>query len=179
MLPVCTQCRAHRRTWCVARVARDSQHRDIKPENLLLSDPMPDAVLKLCDMGLARSFDHRQLIHTVCGTHRYLAPELVRCDRGEQDGYTCAVDMWGVGLILFIVLFGHNPFHRREREQTLAAIANCDWHFPPQSTVSAAARALIRSMLLPYAPKRITASDAMRHKWFTTPDEPPSVMAIW
>lgn len=49
-------------------------------------------------------------METVCGTHHYLAPELVRCDRGEISSYDCSVDVWGIGLIAFIMLFGFNPF---------------------------------------------------------------------
>ena len=29
-------------------------------------------------------------MRTVCGTRKYLAPELVRCDRGEARGYDLA-----------------------------------------------------------------------------------------
>lgn len=49
-------------------------------------------------------------METVCGTHHYLAPELVRCDRGEISSYDRSVDVWGIGLIAFIMLFGFNPF---------------------------------------------------------------------
>ena len=44
--------------------------------------------------------------------HRYLAPELVQCDRGQLQGYDKAIDMWGVGLLAFIMLYGFNPFAR-------------------------------------------------------------------
>ena len=51
------------------------------------------------------------MMETVCGTHHYLAPELVRCDRGEISSYDRSVDVWGIGLIAFIMLFGFmNPF---------------------------------------------------------------------
>ena len=36
-------------------------------------------------------------MRTICGTHKYLAPELVQCDRGQLQGYDKAIDMWGVG----------------------------------------------------------------------------------
>ena len=71
--------------------------------------------VKLCDMGLARMCEKSRLLLTICGTHKYLAPELVQCDRGQLQGYDKAIDMWGAGLLAFIMLFGFNPFARESR----------------------------------------------------------------
>ena len=43
--------------------------------------------------GLSRFFDERKLMRTICGTHKYLAPELVQTDRGQLQGYDKAIDM--------------------------------------------------------------------------------------
>ena len=142
-------------------------HRDIKPENVLLSDRSEAAAVKLCDMGLARHFQTRQLLRTICGTHKYLAPELVRCDRGEQAGYTKAVDVWGIGILLYIMLFGYNPFERDSHSKTHAAIIDCKWTFPSKSQVSEAAKDLITKMLDPTAERRITTERALQHAWIT------------
>ena len=142
-------------------------HRDIKPENVLLSDRSEAAAVKLCDMGLARHFQKRQLLRTICGTHKYLAPELVRCDRGEQAGYTKAVDVWGIGILLYIMLFGYNPFERDSHSKTHAAIIDCKWTFPSKSQVSEAAKDLITKMLDPTAERRITTERALQHAWIT------------
>eukprot|EP00965_Chrysotila_dentata_P063609 2107627-Pleurochrysis_carterae.AAC.1 len=68
--------------------------------------------------GLSRFFDERALMSTVCGTHKYLAPELVQTDRGVLKGYDKAIDMWGVGMLTFIMLFGFNPFAREHQHET-------------------------------------------------------------
>ena len=60
-----------------------------------------DATIKIIDLGLARPFEEQKLMRTVCGTHKYLAPELVRCDRGQLQGYDSQIDMWGVGLLTY------------------------------------------------------------------------------
>lgn len=45
------------------------------------------------------------------GTPQYMAPEVV-----ERKPYGCAVDMWGAGVLLFILLGGYPPFSgTRER----------------------------------------------------------------
>ena len=36
----------------------------------------------------------------------------MQCDRGQLQGYDKAIDMWGVGLLAFIMLYGFNPFAR-------------------------------------------------------------------
>merc|ERR1719310_559797 len=97
-------------------------HRDIKPENVLLSDNTEHADIKIVDLGLSRFFEDRKLMRTICGTHKYLAPELVQCDRGQLQGYDKAIDMWGIGLLTFIMLYGFNPFARDMQKETHNAI---------------------------------------------------------
>ena len=72
---------------------RNCVHRDPKPENVLLSDRSEAAVIKIVDLGLSRFVDERMLMRTICGTHKYLAPELVQTDRGQLQGYDKAIDM--------------------------------------------------------------------------------------
>ena len=97
-------------------------HRDIKPENVLLSDNTTGAQIKIVDLGLSRFHDERKLMRTICGTHKYLAPELIKCDRGQAQGYDKTIDMWGVGLLAYIMLFGFNPFARSAQTETHNAI---------------------------------------------------------
>ena len=55
-------------------------HRDLKPENILLSDKTDEAHILIADFGLGRFVNNLgQKMETVCGTHHYLAPELVKC----------------------------------------------------------------------------------------------------
>merc|ERR1719231_2160264 len=76
--------------------SKGAAHRDLKPENVLLSDATDLSTIKIVDLGLSRFFDASKPMRTICGTHKYLAPELVQCDRGMVKGYDKAVDMWGV-----------------------------------------------------------------------------------
>lgn len=157
--------------------AKQCAHRDLKPENVLLSDSSDHAQIKIVDLGLSRFFDERKLMSTICGTHKYLAPELVQCDRGLIRGYDKAVDMWGVGLLAFIMLFGFNPFARESQRQTHNAIFNCEWAFPDGFTVSEEGKAFIRQLLRKAPTERPTATEALKSKWLS-PDAPSSPGAL-
>ncbi|NUU17942.1 Stk1 family PASTA domain-containing Ser/Thr kinase [Cellulomonas humilata] len=79
-------------------------HRDIKPENVLLAS---DGRVKLADFGLARAVTEvtSTTTGTVLGTVAYLAPELVT--RGLSDART---DVYAIGILLFEMLTGRQPF---------------------------------------------------------------------
>ena len=153
--------------------SKNCAHRDLKPENVLLSDDTPDAEIKIVDLGLSRFFDSASPMRTICGTHKYLAPELIECDRGTRNGYDKAVDMWGVGLLAYIMLFGFNPFARDNQRATHNCILRCEWTFPADYNVSSRGKDFISRLLLPKAAERLTAEQAYAHSWFST-DAPPS-----
>mmetsp|Transcript_16239 Transcript_16239/g.48364 ORF Transcript_16239/g.48364 Transcript_16239/m.48364 type:complete len:84 (+) Transcript_16239:1750-2001(+) len=48
-------------------------------------------------------------MQTVCGTPQYVAPEVIMGLKQTQYGH--GVDMWGAGVVLFILLAGYPPFY--------------------------------------------------------------------
>ena len=84
-------------------------HRDLKPENILIESPNSDKI-KIADFGLARTCGGGEVMKTACGTPGYVAPEILK-----NKGYDSpAVDMWSVGVILYILLCGFPPFYEEE-----------------------------------------------------------------
>lgn len=82
-------------------------HRDLKPENVLLSDETADAAPVVADFGLARFLSNpMQRMLTICGSRQFLAPEIIKCERGEETSYDNGVDVWGVGILTFFILCG-------------------------------------------------------------------------
>ncbi|KAF9287910.1 Calcium/calmodulin-dependent protein kinase type 1D [Mortierella alpina] len=95
-------------------------HRDLKPENLLLASAKKYARLVLTDFGMARQFDKKYCMNTMCGTYAYMAPEVLEVQFIESPGYSCAADCWSLGITLYMILTGAHPFtshHASEDEE--------------------------------------------------------------
>ncbi|KZL63700.1 camk protein kinase [Colletotrichum incanum] len=93
-------------------------HRDIKPGNILVQyRSKSDICVKLGDFGLSR--DSPELM-TICGTRKYLAPEICSellryIDHKERLIYTTAVDIWSLGVVACELLCGLPQYHDRYR----------------------------------------------------------------
>lgn len=61
--------------------------------------------VKIADFGLARFIQEKEFMTTLCGTPQYVAPEIVRYGNKTDNslGYSKAVDMWSLGVMLYIM----------------------------------------------------------------------------
>lgn len=101
--------------------------RDVKPENILISY---DGIIKLCDFGISKRI-FKNWTYTVCGTTRYLAPEIIyewmineeydidnnlkfiktnQKIKRYNKGYSYTVDYWSIGILLYEIIVGIDPF---------------------------------------------------------------------
>ncbi|KAM8841645.1 serine/threonine-protein kinase DCLK3 [Spinachia spinachia] len=138
-------------------------HRDLKPENLLIEHVAPGICrLKLADFGLAMVVT--EPVFTICGTPTYVAPEILR-----ETGYGVEVDVWALGIILYILLCGFPPFRSQDRDQDelFRLIKQGELHFLPPywDAVSEDATGLVRALLQPDPTVRLTAQQTMTHPW--------------
>lgn len=84
-------------------------HRDLKLENMVMLNERDDSPVKIADFGLSKFFSGETVLSTMCGSPQYVAPEVLGVGDGLKE-YSPAVDMWSIGVILFILLSGYSPF---------------------------------------------------------------------
>jgi len=81
-------------------------HRDVKPDNFLAAPRAAGLTLKLCDFGLAAVSDAQELrLQGVFGTSPFIAPEML-----AGTPYSGKVDVWGLGVVAYVLLFGAWPY---------------------------------------------------------------------
>ncbi|MFZ5501355.1 MAG: serine/threonine-protein kinase, partial [Candidatus Micrarchaeota archaeon] len=99
-------------------------HGDIKPENILISSERSPAVF-LLDFGLARSLnstdDMRGDTDIVLGTLDYMAPEAL-----ERGIITPLSDMYSLGVLMYEMLAGWNPFYGKDEWETIDRVLALD-----------------------------------------------------
>lgn len=99
------------------------------------------------------------------GTHEYLAPEIIR-----GDGHGSAVDWWTFGIFLYELLHGKTPFKGDGNRETLFNVVGQPLKFPEGSTISFAAKDLIRGLLAKDPQKRLGfkrgATEIKQHPFF-------------
>lgn len=142
-------------------------HRDLKPENLLLAFKNSDDNVKLADFGFACKVNGDTLT-ALCGTPGYVAPEVL-----SHKPYGVAVDMWSIGVIIYIILGGYPPFSDANQKKLFEKIKKCDYEFHEDywGHVSKDAKDLIKNLLIVDKTKRLTARQALQHSWLSESDE--------
>ncbi|XP_068894210.1 serine/threonine-protein kinase D3 isoform X5 [Tenebrio molitor] len=135
-------------------------HCDLKPENVLLSSDAEFPQVKLCDFGFARIIGEKSFRRSVVGTPAYLAPEVLR-----NKGYNRSLDMWSVGVIVYVSLSGTFPFN--EDEDINEQIQNAAFMYPPNpwKEISSDAIDLINNLLQVKQRKRYTVDKSLQHIW--------------
>ncbi len=109
----------------IAAHAAGIVHRDIKPENIFVTRDDKGVIRpKVIDFGVAKlqegESDETNLTRTgtALGTPAYMSPEQARGQR-DLDGQT---DVWALGVVLYQMLSGVNPFSRTSANAVIAAI---------------------------------------------------------
>ncbi|KAJ8658355.1 hypothetical protein O0I10_006040 [Lichtheimia ornata] len=139
-------------------------HRDMKPENLLFKTPDEDAELVICDFGIAKQSDDTSMLHTVCGSPLYVAPEVLK-----RENYGAPVDLWAVGVITYMLLCGYQPFQAEDQVELMDEITNAKYEFHERywRNISQDAKDFIRKLLTLEPSARLTAEEALKDKWMT------------
>jgi len=154
-------------------------HRDIKLENWVFASPAQER-LKLIDFGLATRIvgegKTRKLMQ-MCGTCYYVAPEIIGLKNGaicKGDGYAQEVDIWALGVLIYMLVSGMPPFNGKTHADVIWSVANfkyCDdpladaFVGPRWENVSPQCKDLIRRCMEREPEKRLTAAGVQMHPW--------------
>jgi len=140
-------------------------HRDLKPENILLV-AKNSYEIKLCDFGCAGRLRQGEFLQTFCGTINYMSPEMVK-----RRQYGVSVDMWSLGVILYVAMAGYHPFEDNDHTQLKRLIEGGCYNFksPEWSEISPSGKELISAMMEVDPNARISADMALLHPWSSSP----------
>jgi len=148
-------------------------HCDVKLSNIMLTGA--ENKVKLIDFGVSQFVGNEALCAEV-GSPSFIAPEVL------QGSYNERCDMWSLGCVVFIMVFGFNPFNPK----AIPALPNKDRicenilrgfcpevksgfgsFFPQTIQVSADCRDFISSLLTSDWHHRLTAKEALQHRWIS------------
>jgi len=132
-------------------------HRDLKPENVIFFKSLD--VAKLTDFGFSNSFSPGEKLSTSCGSLAYSAPEILLGDSYEPP----AVDVWSLGVILYMMVCGEGPFNHTNDSETLTKIMDCSYLFPDH--LSEGCKSLISRMLVREPSKRASLESIYNDPW--------------
>ena len=134
---------------------REILHRDIKDENIIINHKFN---CKLIDFGSATFYKSGELFNTFYGTVEYCSPEVLK-------GFPYAgpeLEMWSLGVLLYIIMFGENPFYNAE--DTMRAQLH-----PPHNDASPTCWDLLQAALEPDPKKRASLWFIKEHEWVRMP----------
>ena len=137
-------------------------YRDLKPDNLLIKE---NGYLTILDLSYSKELiKDSDLTYSLCGTPNYLAPEIIL-----NKGYNYSVDYWSLGVILFEMLVGIDPFHNKDPLLIYQNILTNKIHFP--KIIDRDAKTLINHLLVSDPSKRYGclingANDIKNHRLY-------------
>jgi len=137
-------------------------HRDLKLENILIDDNLD---LKVADFGFA-TYKSIDALKSYRGTMTYMAPEIKegKVYKGTQ------VDLFSVGVILFIIVQGSFPFKEARKEEffyNLILTGQIDTYFQKVNgaNLSMEFKDLILGLFSYDPEKRLTIDQIKSHPW--------------
>ena len=135
-------------------------HRDLKLENILFENSETNSLI-IADFGLAYRIKNN-LPGDVCGTPSYMAPEI------GSETYDEKVDIWSIGIILYVLATRKFPFPRGKHKQGIRP-QYTDINFDHEELNQRSPKLIeLLKSLLEFDPKcRISAKKALASEWIS------------
>ena len=142
--------------------SRNIIHRDLKPNNILFLDKERTHIV-IIDFGISGMSNGNQKEKIKAGTTRFLPPEIVG---GEEFSSSQKLDIWALGVILFLMVEGCYPFNGKSTKEIILAILKENIEFNKKIKISNALKNLIGGMLEKNHRFRIDDDSELFNKWF-------------
>eukprot|EP00471_Norrisiella_sphaerica_P011613 CAMPEP_0184504362 /NCGR_PEP_ID=MMETSP0113_2-20130426/52419_1 /TAXON_ID=91329 /ORGANISM="Norrisiella sphaerica, Strain BC52" /LENGTH=466 /DNA_ID=CAMNT_0026894003 /DNA_START=264 /DNA_END=1664 /DNA_ORIENTATION=- len=143
---------------------RNIVHRDLKPENFVFESTKHE-VMKLIDFGCAvmRERDDDE-IKDNAGSPYYVAPEVLNGQASTLKIWK-ACDIWSIGVIVYLLIYGLPPFFGKNHNETYTLIRKGRFSLPKGPSKNA--KSFIKACLRMETKKRITTAEALKHDFVT------------
>ena len=139
-------------------------HRDLKPDNIMLTEASDKGNIKIMDFGLSKILGKKEKSTDGFGTLTFVSPEVL-----IRKPYNKEVDIWSLGVILYLMLSGDLPFDDPEDdEQKIAkSIVYNDVKFPQEKfgKRSKAVIDLIKGCLTKDPKTRLKIDEILKGEW--------------
>ena len=87
-------------------------HRDLKPDNIMLTEANDRGHIKIMDFGLSKILGKKEKTSDGFGTLTFVSPEVL-----IRKPYNKEIDIWSIGVILYLILSGDLPFDDEEDDE--------------------------------------------------------------
>ena len=137
-------------------------HRDLKPNNILFLDKEKTHIV-IIDFGISGMANGNQREKIKAGTTSFLPPEIAS---GEEYSSNPKIDIWALGIILYLMVQGCYPFEGKTTKDIIKSILRDKLEFNKKIKISAPLKTLIGGMLEKNYRFRIDDDTDLFDKWF-------------
>ena len=139
-------------------------HRDLKPDNIMLTESNDKGHIKIMDFGLSKILGKKEKTSDGFGTLTFVSPEVL-----IRKPYNKEIDIWSIGVILYLILSGDLPFDdEKDDEQKIAkSIVYNEVEFPPKKFENKSKEVidLIKGCLTKEPKERIKIDEILKSDW--------------
>ena len=138
-------------------------HRDLKPENILMTDMTDDADLRISDFCICKRLEPNETTNEIVGTLGYMAPEVLM---GKE--YNFSADVWGIGVITYLLLTGYLPFDDEEEDKEVirkTLFESIPFYNDSWKNISSKAKEFVKKILKKDKEERITIEGILSDPW--------------
>jgi serine/threonine protein kinase len=133
------------------------------------------STIKVADFGFARRVHVPESLTSRVGTPTYVAPEILKNLPHDQR-----VDLWSVGVVIFVLLVGYPPFLDENQTELFRKIRNGEWVFYEEDWkhISEDAKEVIKGLLVVDPADRWSIEECLRSNWIRDASEDLSAVDL-